>query len=160
LPNLCEGTVIYRIDRSTGSLSLVTGSPFPPPGPGFAATGDVQSIARDPQGTFFWVTDSYCQSGCSMATDTWKLDTTTGVPTYLSSTFAGCGLLARSDPSGKFLYQIGNIQSNTSCGFGVPSALWGFNVNRSNGALNTISGAPWPSANSDSSSTSGMVITP
>ena len=83
LPNMCEGIVLYRIDGSTGTLSLVTGSPFPPPGPGFAATGDVQSIAIDPQGTFFWVTDSYCHSGCSMATDTWKLDTTTGVPTYI-----------------------------------------------------------------------------
>jgi len=160
LPNMCEGTVIYRIDGSTGTLSLVNGSPFPPPGQGFAATGDVQSIAMDPQGTYFWVTDSYCQSGCSMATDTWKLDATTGVPTYLSSAVAGCGLLARSDPSGKFLYQIGNIQSNSGCGSGVPSGLWGFSVNRSNGSLNTISGTPWQSANSDSFFTDGLAITP
>src|SRR5262252_2734442 len=62
----------------------------------------VNSIAMDPQGVYFWVTDSFCFSGCSMTTDTWKLNTTTGVPAYLESGIAGCALLARSDPSGKF----------------------------------------------------------
>jgi 6-phosphogluconolactonase (cycloisomerase 2 family) len=162
LPNECEGTVIYRIDSTTGTLSLVNGSPFAPPGPGFAATGDVQSIAMDPQGTYFWVTDSYCHSGCSMATDTWKLDTTTGVPTYLESGMAGCGPLARSDPSGSFLYEIGDTQSQAACGGtgNNASAIWGFNVNRSTGVLSNISGSPWQSANADDTFTVGLAITP
>ncbi len=159
LPNLCEGTVIYRIDRASGTLTLVPGSPFAPPGPGFAATGDVQSIAMDPQGTYFWVTDSYCHSGCSMATDTWKLDASTGVATYLTSGNGACGLLARSDPSGKFLYEIGNTQD--ACGSsGTTSGLWGLSVNRTNGSLSNISGSPWQSANSDSQFTDGLAITP
>jgi len=58
---------------------------------------------------YFWVTDQYCQSGCSMGTDTWKLNTTTGVPTYLESGIGGCGLLTRADPSGKFVYEIGDL---------------------------------------------------
>jgi hypothetical protein len=80
LPDMCEGNVVYRIDRSTGTLTLIKGSPFAPPGQGFAETGDVESIAMDPEGEYFGVTDQYCDSGCSMATDTWKLNTTTGVP--------------------------------------------------------------------------------
>jgi 6-phosphogluconolactonase len=161
LPNLCEGNVIYSIDPTTGTLTLVNGSPFSPPGPGFAATGDVQSIAMDPQGTYFWVTDSYCDSGCSMSTDTWKLDTTTGLPTYISSGIAGCGLLARSDPSGKFLYEVGDTDSIACGGTGndMPG-IWGFNVNRANGGLTNLSGSPWQSPNSDSSFTDGLAITP
>lgn len=159
LPNLCEGTVIYRIDRTSGALTLVPGSPFAPPGPGFAATGDVQSIAMDPQGTYFWVTDSYCDSGCSMATDTWKLDASTGVATYLSSATGGCGLLARADPSGKFVYEVGNTQN--ACGSsGTSSGLWGLSVNRANGSLSNVSGSPWQSSNSDSQFTDGLAITP
>ena len=159
LPNMCEGIVIYRIDRAAGSLTLVNGSPFAPPVPGFQPTGNVESIAMDPQGTYFWVTDNYCHSGCGVTTDTWKLDSSTGVASYLSSGTGGCALLARSDPSGKFVYQVGNLQS-PNCSFGVPSGLLGLAVNRSNGSLQNIPGSPWQSANSDSQFTDGLAVTP
>ena len=159
LPNMCEGIVIYRIDRAAGSLTLVNGSPFAPPVPGFQPTGNVESIAMDPQGTYFWVTDNYCHSGCGVTTDTWKLDSSTGVASYLSSGTGGCALLARSDPSGKFVYQVGDIQS-PNCSFGVPSGLLGLAVNRSNGSLQNIPGSPWQSANSDSQFTDGLAVTP
>jgi len=74
LPNMCEGLVVYGIDRATGSLTLIKGSPFAPPGGGFAAGGNVDGIAMDPRGVYFWVTDEYCSSGCTMTTDTWKLN--------------------------------------------------------------------------------------
>ena len=160
LPNMCEGTVIYRIDRSTGTLTLIKGSPFAPPGQGFAATGDVESIAMDPQGEYFWVTDQYCDSGCSTGTDTWKLNTTTGVPTYLESGVAGCGLVVRSDPSGNFVYEIGNTTSNEACGgSGLIPGIWGFSVSRGNGALKNLSGSPWKSPNSDFFNTDGIAVT-
>lgn len=159
LPNMCEGIVIYRIDRSAGSLTLVNGSPFAPPVPGFQPTGNVESIAMDPQGTYFWVTDNYCHSGCGVTTDTWKLDSSSGVATYLSSGTGGCALLARSDPSGKFVYEVGDIQS-PNCSFGVPSGLLGLTVNRSNGSLQNVPGSPWQSANSDSQFTDGLAVTP
>jgi len=161
LPNVCEGTVVYRIERSTGTLRLIKGSPFPPPGLGFINIGNVESITMDPKGVYFWVTDAYCDSGCSMATDTWKLNTTTGVPTYLESGIGGCGLLARSDPSGKFLFEIGDTTSNPACSGGpVISGIWGFSVNRSNGSLKKVTGSPWKSPNSNSSFSDGLAITP
>lgn len=161
LPNMCEGVVIYNIDRTTGTLTLVKGSPFPVPGPAFTAEGNVESIAMDPQGVYFWVTEQYCFSGCSVATGTWKLNPSTGVPSYLSSGEAGCGLIARSDPSGSFVYQVGDTNSNQSCGgSGLVPGLWGFNVSRGSGALSNVSGSPWQSANSDSQFTDGLAVTP
>ena len=160
LPNMCEGVVIYRIDRTTGSLTLVNGSPFPVPGPAFAAEGNVESIAMDPQGVYFWVTEQYCHGGCSVATGIWKLDTSTGVPTYLSSGSAGCGLIARSDPSGSFVYEIGDTNSNQSCAPGNVPGIWGFNANRGNGSLSNISGSPWKSSNSDESFSDWLAVTP
>jgi 6-phosphogluconolactonase (cycloisomerase 2 family) len=160
LPNMCEGLVVYRITRTTGTLTLIKGSPFAPPNPGFLAEGNVDGIAMDPQGLYIWITDQYCHSGCTMSTDTWKLNTTTGVPTYLESGNAGCGLLVRSDPSGKFLYEIGDTGSPICGGIGPAAAIWGFHVNRTNGVINNISGSPWKSPNSDSFYTDGLVVTP
>ena len=158
IPNMCEGMVVYRIERTTGTLSLIKGSPFPVPYPPYPT---LESIAMDPAGQYFWVTTQYCESGCSISTDTWKLNTTTGVPTYLESGLAGCGLLARSDPSGKFIYEVGDTESNTGGCTGSPTpALWGLAVNRSSGKLTNISGSPWKSPNSDFSNTDGLAVTP
>ncbi len=157
---MCEGLVVYRIGRTTGTLSLIKGSPFAPPVGGFTSIGDVQSIAMDPLGQYFWITTTYCQSGCSVSTDTWKLNTTTGVPTYLESGGAGCGLLTRADPFGEFLYAIGNTESNIDCGFPQTPGIWGFAVNPTNGALKNVSGTPWTSPNSNAYYSVGLAITP
>jgi hypothetical protein len=153
---------VWKIDRSTGTLSLIKGSPFPPPNPQFPMIGTAESITVDPQGVYFWVTDAYCKStgGCHMATDTWKLNTTTGVPTYLETGIGGCGLLARSDPSGKFLYEIGDTTSNPACSFPETPGIWGFSVNRGNGSLKNVIGTPWKSPNSDNRFSDGLAITP
>jgi len=156
IPNMCEGMVVYKIGRTTGTLSLVKGSPFPVPYP---PSPDVESIAMDPAGQYFWVTTQFCESGCSVSTDTWKLNATTGVPTYLESGIAGCGLLARSAPSGKFVYEVGNINSDCSGG-GTTPGLWGLGVNRSNGAFKKVSGSPWASPNADFFTTVGLAVTP
>lgn len=156
LPSMCQGMLVYQIERTTGTLTLVTGSPFAEPYP----STDVESIAMDPKGEYFWVTTQYCFSGCSDGTDTWKINTTTGVPTYLEAYVAGCGLLARADPSGKYVYEVGDTASNASCGEGEPAGLWGFDVTRSTGALTDASGTPWASANSDWFLSDGLAITP
>ncbi len=157
LPNLCEGIVVYRISRSTGTLSLVKGSPFPVPYPPFPT---VQSVAMDPLGQYFWVSTDYCHSGCSQSTDTWKFNTTTGVPTYLESGLNGCGLLTRSDPSGKFLYAIADVNGSGCAGSVVKPAVLGLSVNRTNGALTNIPGSPFPSPNSEWFLSDGLAVTP
>ena len=158
LPNMCEGLVVYRINRSTGTLALISGSPFPVPYP---PSPVVQSVAMDPLGKYLWISAQFCQSGCSQSTDTWRFNTTSGVPTYLESGESGCGLLTRADPSGKFLYVIGDTTANSNCASsGLVSGIWGMSVNRTNGAVKNISGSPWKSPNSDWFLTSGLVITP
>jgi 6-phosphogluconolactonase (cycloisomerase 2 family) len=158
LPNMCEGVVVYKIERSTGTLTLVKGSPFPVPYPPYPT---VQSIAMDPLGQYFWLSTEYCHSGCSLSTDTWSFNATTGVPTYLESGLSACGLLTRADPSGKFLYVIGDTTGNSGCaGSGLTPGLWGLSVNRSNGAVQNLSGSPWASPNSDFFLSDGLAITP
>ena len=157
VPNLCEGIVVYRIGRTTGTLAQVKGSPFRVPYPPYP---DVESIAMDPLGQYFWISTFYCHGGCGTSTDTWKFNSTTGAATYLESGLGGCGLITRVDPSGKFVYAIGNIQSNLGCGYGVASGIWGLDVNRSNGSLKNMTGSPWKSPNSDYFLTDGLAITP
>ena len=156
LPNMCEGIVIYQIGRSTGTLTLVKGSPFPNPFP----TGVIQSVAMDPMGQYLWISDMFCQSGCSVETDIWKFNATTGVPTFTGTGISACGLLERADPSGKFLYAIGDTTPNSNCNSGQTPGIWGMSVNRSNGGLTNLSGSPWASPNSDFFTTDGLAITP
>ncbi len=158
IPNMCEGIVVYRIGRSTGALTLVKGSPFGVPYPPYPV---VESIAMDPSGEYFWISSQYCETGCSQSTDTWKFDSSSGVPSYLESGESGCGLLTRSDPSGKFLYVIGDTTPDSNCaGNGEKPGIWGMSVNRGNGAVQNLPGSPWASANSDWFLTDGLVITP
>ena len=114
----------------------------------------------DPLGQYFWVSTQYCNSGCGQSTDTWRFNTTTGVPTYLESGLNGCGLLTRTDPSGKFVYAIGDTDANSACGVIVNPAIVGLSVNRTNGALTNIPGSPFPSPNSEWFTTDGLAITP
>jgi 6-phosphogluconolactonase (cycloisomerase 2 family) len=157
LPNMCEGIVVYGIDRSTGALRLVKGAPFAVPYPPYP---DVESIAIDPAGKYFWISTQYCESGCSQTTDTWKFNTATGVPTYLESGESGCGLLTRADPSGKFVYVNGYINQSSGCtGSGSTPGIWGFVVDHDRGTLKNITGSPWASPSSDWFLTIGLAVT-
>ena len=158
LPNMCEGIVVYQIGRTTGTLTLVSGSPFGVPYP---PNPVVESVAMDPLGQYLWISTEYCHSGCSTSTDTWTFNATTGVPKYVSSGESGCGLLTRADSSGKFGYVIGNTTPNSGCaGTGLTPGIWGMSVNRTSGATTNLSGSPWASPNSDWFTTDGLVITP
>jgi len=158
LPNMCEGLVVYKINQATGTLRLVKGSPFGVPYPPYPV---VQSVAMDPAGKYVWISTEFCESGCSTSTDTWKFNATTGVPTYKESGESGCGLLTRADPSGKFLYVIGDTTPNSGCaGSGLQPGIWGLKVTRSNGAVKNLAGSPWASTNSDWFLTDGLAVTP
>jgi len=157
LPNMCEGLVVYRISRTTGTLTLIKGSPFPVPYPPDPV---VESVAMDPVGQYLWISSQYCESGCGQQTDTWKFNTTTGVPTYLESGESACGLITRADPSGKFVYVIGDKQGYGCAGTSLTPGIWGMSVNRTNGTLKNITGSPWASPNSDTFLYDGLAVTP
>jgi len=114
----------------------------------------------DPLGQYLWISDQFCQSGCTQSTDTWKFNATTAVPTYLESGESGRGLLTRTDPSGKFVYVIGDTAGSGCTGTGLTPGIWGMSVNRTNGAVTNMSGSPWASPNSDFFTTDGLAITP
>lgn len=156
VPDGCAGLAIFRIERNTGTLAAIEGSPFPPgePGPGIEG-----SVAMDPLGQYFWVSTQYCHSGCTQTTDTWKINAKSGIPTYLESGGSGCGLLTRAAPNGKFVYVIGDTQGNGCTGSTTPG-IWGMAVNRANGSLKNIPGSPWKSPNSDWFLTDGLAVTP
>jgi hypothetical protein len=69
-----------------------------------------------------------------------------------------CGDIIRADPSGKFVYAIGNTQGNGECG-ASPGAILGFSVNQSNGTLTPLPGFPLASPNADYPGEDGLVVT-
>ncbi len=156
VPQHCTGTEVFRIDSANGSIAQVAGSPFPIPvqtqGPYTA-----ESVAIDPLDRWIFIEADYCHSGCSTLTETYAFNSTTGAMTYLEYGTGDCGDYIRADPSGKFLYAIGQVQD---CSYGSPSAILGLSINQSNGSLKSVPGSPFPSPNDDSQFYVGLVITP
>ena len=69
-----------------------------------------------------------------------------------------CGDIIRADPSGEFVYAIGNTTGDGICG-SSPGAILGFSVNQSNGTLTPLSGSPFASPNADYYGEDGLVVT-
>jgi hypothetical protein len=76
------------------------------------------------------------------------LATLTAQDTAERVNMTNCGDIVRADPSGKFVYAIGNTTGNVGCG-GSPGAILGFSVNQSNGTLTPLSDSPFASPNAD-----------
>ena len=158
LPQYCTGTEVYRIDSANGSIAQVPGSPFAIPanqGPEAAET-----IAIDPLDRFIYLGVELCDSGCSVGTETYAFNAQTGSVTYLENGLGGCGEYNRVDPSGKFLYSIGDTGGSVCASHQSPTAILGLSINQSNGALTQIPGSPFPSPNADWFTQVGLVITP
>jgi 6-phosphogluconolactonase (cycloisomerase 2 family) len=119
----------YSINRTTGALTLIAGSPFVVSG----GTGTADDLATDPLGRFLFV-------GSEGAGEIWvfQINSTTGVLTATAGSPFTAGLTISDemtvDASGQFLY-AGQI---------TPSAgVAGFSINQSTGALTTITGSPF-----------------
>ena len=69
-----------------------------------------------------------------------------------------CGDLISADPSGNFVYAIGNTTESAECG-SFPGAILGFSVNQSNGILTPLPGFPLASPNADNFFQDGLVVT-
>jgi 6-phosphogluconolactonase len=118
----------WTINRTTGALSLVPGSPF--------TTGSgVFSIQIDPAGRFLYT----CNSNDSTVSG-FTVDASTGalMPVMNSPFAVASGTLEIViDPSGKFLY-LSNGLANTITGYDVDAAT---------GELTQSTGAPFPALN-------------
>ncbi len=117
-----ENVIAFRIDRPTGRLCPISGSPF---GAGAAAS----AIAIDPLGRFVYV-PNYGGNNVSA----FKIDQTTGRLLPIASYAAGSAPDAvMVDSLGKFVY-VANGSSNDVSGYAI---------NQATGALTQITGSPF-----------------
>lgn len=111
---------------SDGSFTAVPGSPFP--------GGNAASYAiSDPANKFVFLLNpsGYNQSGTE-SISVYKLDDNSGTLTQVQGSPFGLtaeGAHLRIDPSGKFLYVVGDV-------------LQGFSVDQNSGKLTALSGSP------------------
>ena len=156
VPAVCLGTEVYRINAADGSIAQVPGSPFPIPaseGP-FVAL----SVAIDPLERFVYVSAQYCHSGCSVFTETYGFNAQTGALNFLKDSIGGCSTWVRADPSGNFVYTLG--ETNGCTGNANGNLIQGLWLDPSTGALISVPGSPFSSPNPDFEYKVGLAITP
>jgi 6-phosphogluconolactonase len=113
----------FRIDRPTGRLTPIPGSPF---GAGAVAS----AIAIDPSGRFASVANFQGNSVSGF-----KIDQSTGRLLSIASYATGTTPVAATvDPLGKFVY-VANLISNDVSAYAI---------NQTTGALTQITGSPFP----------------
>jgi probable HAF family extracellular repeat protein len=118
-----ENVIGFRIDRPTGRLCPMQGSPF-------SAGAAASAIAIDPSGRFAYVA-SYGGNSVSA----FKIDQSTGGLLPIASYAAGSNPDAVAvDSLGKFVY-VANLSSNDVSGYAI---------NQATGALTQITGSPFP----------------
>jgi len=117
------GIEAFTIDRATGGLIEVPGSPFP------AAGSGPFKLAIDPQGDFVYVTFSGSNTVAS-----YRINRNTGALKLNGSATAGKGAGAvKTDPSGKFLYVANSIDNTVSA----------YQIDWTTGALKPVAGSPF-----------------
>jgi 6-phosphogluconolactonase (cycloisomerase 2 family) len=118
----------FSINRTTGALTTVAGSPFP------AQAAD-DSLTVDPSGHFLFVGGRFASS-----ISVYQINATTGALTPVAgSPFQSFNLVFANsltvDSTGKFLYVGQTFGSNP---------VVAFSINQTTGALSEIAGSPFP----------------
>lgn len=149
----------YSIDRSTGTLTDLAGSPYPEQSPegdfcpfsAFGACPYSWTESIDPQGKLIYVADSQFND-----LSIFTINSTTGVPTFDGTSGNTQGGICvpytvNVDPSGSFVYNLGDTKSG--CGPGT-NAVLGFSINQASGQLVSVPGSPFANANVHTTTTS------
>ena len=121
----------YFIDRDTGNLTEVPGSPF-------ALSAEGLRVAVHPSGHFVYATSATTFPNSYI--DAFKVQSDGSLTLVSGSPYAlntGTSGALAIDPSGKHLY----IDANTS---GGAAAVAGYAIDETSGALTPISGSPFP----------------
>jgi 6-phosphogluconolactonase (cycloisomerase 2 family) len=142
----------FAIDRSTGALSDLPGSPYPEQSPegnscpfdAFGACPYSWTESIDPSGKFIYVTDSQFND-----ISIFTINQSTGVLSYAGASANTQGGICvpytvNVDPSDSFVYNLGETQ--TRCGPGT-NAVVGFSINQGNGQLISVLGSPFANTN-------------
>lgn len=138
----------FAIDRATGTLSDLPGSPYPElsaegnfcPFDAFGACPNSWTESIDPNGKFIYVADSQFND-----ISIFQLDESTGALSYAGTSGNTLGgvcvpYTVNVDPSGSFVYSIG-ITAN-HCGSGSDAVL-GLSINQGNGQVTPVPGSPF-----------------
>jgi 6-phosphogluconolactonase (cycloisomerase 2 family) len=134
---------VYRIEEGTGSIGEVAGSPFVVENPSCAGVGScfpgaaVTDVTVTPNDKYVFVSSQYGVNGLAR----FKFDSSTGAlsdiiwsPSPYNTWLTDSGVV-RSDPSGKFVYTLGNVESEPG--------MIGF-ANGANGSMTIVPNAPYP----------------
>jgi 6-phosphogluconolactonase (cycloisomerase 2 family) len=160
-----DAIVGFKIDRATGSLTDVPGSPYAEGYynvPNNSSPRDPWRLSIDPSGKFIYVAD---EAGNDFTI--FKLNETTGVPTYEASipnqpNAVLPGLCAPTtvavDPSGSFVYSQGTVSSSGCSGPLQGHAMIGYSINQGNGYLLSVPGSPFPNPNLYTSTSSSEKV--
>jgi 6-phosphogluconolactonase len=155
-PGYFNGVIyVYRIDRSTGSLAEVPGSPFPDEEPqpcSYCVGAAPNSVTVQGNNGYVFV-QNQGQADNFVA---YQFDAVTGALTMDSKTWGpldweNTGEI-RADPSGSFVYTLGQLGEP-----GTPFLMMGYMIDQANGSLTPVPGAPYPTWNSDPAE--GIVVT-
>jgi 6-phosphogluconolactonase len=134
---------VYRIEAGTGIISEVAGSPFVEQTPSCAGVGScfpgaaITDVAITPNDQYVIVSSQYGVNGLAM----YDFDSSTGALSNLTwspspyNTWSTTSAVVRSDPSGKFVYTLGNVSSDPG--------MIGFAIG-SNGSMSIVPNAPYP----------------
>lgn len=153
-PEYCDGRIaVFDINSSTGALTNASGSPVVDPRPVPQEPVVINSIAVDPMNRWWYLYESIPEEIPSG-----EIATLTPQGTA-ERTGQECGDLVRADPSGKFVYAIGNTDGAGTCSYDQ-GAIVGYSVNQSNGTLTPLPGSPWASPTPDAPlGGDGLVVT-
>jgi 6-phosphogluconolactonase (cycloisomerase 2 family) len=120
----------FTVDPTAGTLTPITGSPFPNPGSGAA------SVTADPSGKFLYTANQFGSTGNTVtAYSITPSGSSKGGLTPVGSPFpSGAGAFSVAvDPSGQFAY-VGNVGNNT---------ISGFKIDPGTGALTPVPTSPF-----------------
>jgi 6-phosphogluconolactonase (cycloisomerase 2 family) len=119
--------LIYSIDQAIGTLTPLTGSPFP-------ATAPIGCIQFEPNGKFGYV--SSIDNGTTELL-TYSRDANTGTLSLINTiSLNSTALQVAVDPLGKYLYAATIALTN-------PAQAYGYSIDSSTGALMPVPGTPF-----------------
>src|SRR5258708_1653666 len=155
-PGKFNGVIyVYRINRSTGALAQVAGSPFVDQEPQqcrYCVGAAPNSVTVQGNNGFVFVQNE----GQASNLVAYQLNAVTGALTMDGKTWgplnwANTGEI-RADASGSFVYALGQLVQP-----GTPFRMTGYMINQAKGSLNPVPNAPYPTWNSDQ--TTGIAVT-
>jgi 6-phosphogluconolactonase (cycloisomerase 2 family) len=145
---------VFNINSTTGALTNAPNSPVVDPRQVPEEPEDITSISVDPMNRWWYLYESIPEELPSG--DIATLMPQGGTP---ERTGQQCGDLVRADPSGKFVYALGNTDGSGACENSA-GAILGYSVNQSNGTLTPLPGFPYASPTPDNPlGGDGLVVT-